>query len=72
MPNITTNHAITFTNLLIISQVKLQNALAALENLDTHNIKRAHQEGFYQVFCQTILKTVSVKRRMRTIFSPCR
>ena len=50
MPNITANHAITFTNLFIISQVKLQNASAALENLDTHNIKRAHQEGFYQYF----------------------
>ena len=72
MPNITTNHAITFTNLIIISQVKLQNTLAALENLNTHNITRAYQEGFYQVFCQTILKTVSVKHRMRTIFSPCR
>ena len=50
MPDITINHAIAYTNLFIISQVKLQNALAALENLDTQNIKRAHQEGSIRYF----------------------
>ena len=67
MPDITINHAIAYTNLFIISQVKLQNALAALENLDTE-YKKSTSRRFYQVFCQTILKTVSVKHRMRTIF----
>ena len=42
-----------------------ENVRALNDGLENLNDERAHQEGFYQEFCQKILKIMSLSQNLR-------